>query len=233
MKLDFEAPARKGICRFLRLVDGFSCKLIGAFCRDSLRLAMRRIAMRLRERRDSGQNDLFKARLAQTVDMNHALAKLARAIDWGFLEKSFGAVYSDGPGQPPLPAKQMAGLSILKHMHDPSDEVLCERWVESPYYQLFCGEEFFIRAYPREAQEMVFDAHDWAFAFFKRACQRRIYDNMKTAIETVFAGKNRLFNRRFAQMCSRNGRNSFLCRSVRRIPRRAGIRLEDLPGAFR
>jgi len=31
---------------------------------------------------------------------------------------------------------------ILKHMHNPSDEVVCERWVENPYFQLFCGEEF-------------------------------------------------------------------------------------------
>jgi IS5 family transposase len=37
----------------------------------------------------------------------------------------------------------MAGLAILKHLHDLSDEVLCERWIENPYYQLFCGEEFF------------------------------------------------------------------------------------------
>ena len=37
----------------------------------------------------------------------------------------------------------MAGLAILKHTYDLSDEVLCERWVENPYYQLFCGEEFF------------------------------------------------------------------------------------------
>ena len=37
----------------------------------------------------------------------------------------------------------MAGLAILKHMHDLSDEALCERWVENPYFQLFCGEEFF------------------------------------------------------------------------------------------
>jgi IS5 family transposase len=37
----------------------------------------------------------------------------------------------------------MAGLAILKHSHDLSDEVLCERWLENPYYQLFCGEEFF------------------------------------------------------------------------------------------
>jgi transposase len=60
----------------------------------------------------------------------------------------------------------------------------------------------FVRAYPRETQEMVFDAHDRAFAFFKGACTRGIYDNMKTAVETIFAGKERAYNRRFQQMCS-------------------------------
>jgi hypothetical protein len=59
----------------------------------------------------------------------------------------------------------------------------------------------FVRAYPRETQEMVFDAHDRAFAFFKGACTRGIYDNMKTAVETIFVGKERAYNRRFAQMC--------------------------------
>ena len=96
-----------------------------------------------RERLDSGQNDLFRARLDQIVDMNHPLAKLARQVDWRFLEAQFGAVYADGPGQPPLPTRLMAGLAILKHTFDLSDEGLCERWVENPYYQLFCGEEFF------------------------------------------------------------------------------------------
>jgi transposase, IS5 family len=99
--------------------------------------------MRPKERRDSGQNDFFKARLDQIIDMDHALAKLGRAIDWGFLEERFGAVYSDKVGHPPLPTRLMAGLSILKHMHDLSDGDLCARWVENPYYQLFCGEEFF------------------------------------------------------------------------------------------
>jgi hypothetical protein len=56
--------------------------------------------------------------------------------------------------------------------------------------------------YPRETQEMVFDAHDQAFAFFKGTCRRGIYDNMKTAVETIFVGKDRLYNRRFLQMCS-------------------------------
>ena len=49
---------------------------------------------------------------------------------------------------------------------------------------------------------MVFDAHDRAFALFKGACQRGIYDNMKTAVETILVGKERRYNRRFLQMCS-------------------------------
>ena len=53
--------------------------------------------MRPKERRDSGQNDLFRARLDQIVDMGHPLAKLAGTIDWRFLEERLGAVYSDSP----------------------------------------------------------------------------------------------------------------------------------------
>ena len=99
--------------------------------------------MRPKDRRESGQTDLFKARLDQIIDPSHALVKLSGSIDWRFLEERFGAVYDDDPGRPPLPTRLMAGLAILKHMHDLSDEVLCERWVENPYMQLFCGEEFF------------------------------------------------------------------------------------------
>ena len=49
---------------------------------------------------------------------------------------------------------------------------------------------------------MVFDAHDRAFAFCKGACTRGIYDNMKTAVDAIFVGKERAYNRRFQQMCS-------------------------------
>jgi hypothetical protein len=55
-------------------------------------------------------------------------------------------VYTDKPGQPPLPTRLMAGLAILKHTYDLSDDALCDRWVENPYFQYFCGEEFFQHA---------------------------------------------------------------------------------------
>ena len=60
----------------------------------------------------------------------------------------------------------------------------------------------FVRAYFRETQELVFDAHDKAFVFYGGVCRRGIYDNMKTAVEAIFIGKARQYNRRFLQMCS-------------------------------
>jgi transposase len=60
----------------------------------------------------------------------------------------------------------------------------------------------FVRAYMREAQEMVFDAHEKAFQFFKGVPRRGIYDNMKTAVDAIFVGKERKFNRRFEQLMS-------------------------------
>src|SRR6187399_1791085 len=136
--------------------------------------------MRPKERRESGQKGLFKARLDQIVDLDHALVKLARAVDWRFLEDRFGAVYDDDPGRPPLPTRLMAGLAILKHMHNLSDEVLCERWVENPYYQLFCGEEFFQHA-------LVFDRSSltrWRQRMGEEKLQALLQESLAVATRT-------------------------------------------------
>lgn len=111
--------------------------------------------MRPKERRDTGQHDLLRARLDQIVSPAHPLVRLASTIDWGFLEAQFGAVYTDGPGRPPLPTRLMAGLAILKHLHDLADEALCERWVETPCFQLFCGEAFFQHTTPFDRSSLT------------------------------------------------------------------------------
>jgi transposase, IS5 family len=136
--------------------------------------------MRRKERRDSGQNDLFKARLDQIVDMDHPLVKLAGTIDWRFLEERFGAVYSDKPGQPPLPTRLMAGLSILKHTHNPSDEELCARWIENPYYQLFCGEELFVHKLPFDRSSLT----RWRQRMGEEKLVALIQESLNTATRT-------------------------------------------------
>lgn len=111
--------------------------------------------MKPSERRETGQRDMFRSRLDQIIDLGHPLAKLAGKIDWTFLERRFGEVYQDKPGRPPLATRLMAGLAILKHMHDLSDEGLCDRWVENPYFQFFCGEEFFQHQAPFDRSSLT------------------------------------------------------------------------------
>jgi IS5 family transposase len=112
-------------------------------------------AMKPRERRETGAQDLFRSRLDQIIDMKHELVRLAQTISWRFIEETCGAVYTDGPGMPPLPTRLMAGLAILKHTFDLSDEELCARWIENPYFQFFCGEEFFLHKLPFDRSSMT------------------------------------------------------------------------------
>jgi transposase, IS5 family len=111
--------------------------------------------MKPREALDEGQRDMFQARLDQIIDMGHPKAVLARQIDWRHLAQRFGACYSDESGHPALPTRLMAGLQILKYTENLSDEVLCARWVENPYYQYFCGEEFFQHELPFDWSSMT------------------------------------------------------------------------------
>jgi len=122
------------------------------------------LPMRLGKRGNRGEAQRLGPRLDQIVDPNHPLVKLAQRIDWAFIEQHLDAVYRDGPGQPPLPIRLMAGLAILKHMRNLSDEKLCEIWVENPYYQLFCGEVFFRHTLPFDRSSMSRWRQPWAKA---------------------------------------------------------------------
>ena len=74
--------------------------------------------------------------------------------------------------------------------------------VKVAHLRLCFSRLFQVIAYPRETQEMVFDAHNRAFRFFGGVTRRGIYDNMKTAVDAILIGKARKFNRRFLQLCS-------------------------------
>jgi IS5 family transposase len=136
--------------------------------------------MRPRERREGGEQDLFRSRLDQVINMDHALVKLARTIDWRFLEEKFGAVYADGGGRPPLPTRLMAGLAILKHTYNLSDEMVCELWIENPYYQYFCGEEFFQHRLPLDRSSMT----NWRHRMGEERLQALLQESLAVATRT-------------------------------------------------
>ena len=105
--------------------------------------------------RDDRQDDLFQPPLEQFINPRHALVMLAGKIDWDFVATRFSSVCRVGPGQPPLPTRLIAGLFILKHTHNLSDEELCDRWVENPYYQYFCGELVFRHELPFDRSSLT------------------------------------------------------------------------------
>jgi transposase len=66
--------------------------------------------------------------------------------------------------------------------------------VKVAHVRLCYSRAFFLVAYPRESQEMVFDAHERAFAFLGGVPRRGIYDNLKPAVDAVFVGRERRFD---------------------------------------
>ena len=74
--------------------------------------------------------------------------------------------------------------------------------VKAAHMRLCYSRMQLVQIFPRESQEMVFEAHERAFRFFGGVCRRGIYDNMKTAVSMVFVGKERAYNRRFLELCS-------------------------------
>jgi transposase, IS5 family len=109
----------------------------------------------LSQPRDDRQDDLFRTSLEAIINLRHPLVRLAAEINWDFLAKRFSSVCRVGPGQPPLPTRLVAGLFILKHMHNLSDEALCDRWVENPYFQYFCGEAAFRHELPFDRSSLT------------------------------------------------------------------------------
>jgi transposase, IS5 family len=98
--------------------------------------------------------DLFRSRLEQMIDMRHELVRLAGLVDWSFFDRRFEPLYAE-TGRPGVPTRLMVGLHLLKHMHGLSDEAVCERWVENPYFQFFCGETFFQHTLPADRSSMT------------------------------------------------------------------------------
>lgn len=132
------------------------------------------------ERRETGEQDLFRSRLDQMIDMTHELVRLAQKIDWRFLEERFGEVYKDGGGLPPLPTRLMAGLAILKHTFNLSDEAVCARYLDSPYWQYFCGEEFFQHRLPFDRSSMT----RWRQRMGEKPIMALLQESLSVAVKT-------------------------------------------------
>ena len=89
------------------------------------------------------QLELGRPRLVSFLDMKRGLVQLADCIDWSNFEKKFKAFFPSGRGRPALPVRLVVGLIYLKYMFNLSDEAVVERLLSDPYWQYFCGFEYF------------------------------------------------------------------------------------------
>ena len=110
--------------------------------------------MKPKKPKHQDQADLFRSRLDQILDRTHPLFVLANQIDWSVFENKFGTLYADN-GRPALPTRLMVGLHYLKHAFDESDESVVARLLENPYWQYFCGYDFFIHRLPLDPSSLV------------------------------------------------------------------------------
>ena len=111
--------------------------------------------MKPKEKRATGAQPLIGNRLEFMIDLDHELVLLAKAIDWEAISREFRPMYCPDNGRPAIPTRLMAGLQLLKHTFNLSDEQVVVRWTENPYWQFFCGEEFFRHKLPINPSQMT------------------------------------------------------------------------------
>jgi IS5 family transposase len=97
----------------------------------------------------SNELDLYRSRLDQIINRRHELVQLAGKLDWAWIDDQIAPLFAE-QGRPAVATRFMVGLLLLKHIYGLSDEEVCERWVDNPYFQFFTGEEFFQHEFPHE-----------------------------------------------------------------------------------
>jgi IS5 family transposase len=105
-----------------------------------------------------GSTPLFKFKnenLADNLDQNHPLIRIAKQIDWNPLVESFYKFYRYGVGRPILAIRLMIGLLMLKFMYNLSDEAVVAQWKENIYYQAFTGGDVFVDTPPCSSSQLA------------------------------------------------------------------------------
>lgn len=129
---------------------------------------------------NTAQSELFKSRLSTQLNPRDPLVILSHQINWSFFEEEFGALYTDGPGQPPKPVRLMIGLMLLQHMHGLSDEQVVHQWVQNPYWQYFCGYDYLQWELPSDPSSMT----RWRNRLGTENLEKILAETIVTAVKT-------------------------------------------------
>ena len=131
------------------------------------------------------QDDLFKVMLRDLVAKGHELVLLRDAIDWRRFEEVLAPAYSSDNGRPSIPVRMMAGLTFLKYMFAMSDQDVLDNWCENPYWQYFCGGEFFEHEPPTDQATMS----RWRSRAGEAGAKEMVMETLASAVRNKVAKK--------------------------------------------
>lgn len=135
--------------------------------------------------------EIFKVRLEEIINKAHPLVRLSETINWKVLEEKLSEKYSNKMGAPGKEIRLMVGLQYLKYMYNESDEMIVSKFVENPYYQFFCGNEYFEHSLPIDPSSMT--------RFRKRMGKETIEELFKQTV-TSSVNSNQLKEKDFEQL---------------------------------
>lgn len=93
--------------------------------------------------------------LRTMLNPQHSLYQLAEAINWQVFDQQFGPLYADAIGRPALSTRLLVALHYIKHLYDLSDDLVLAGFLENPYWQFFCGMEYFQHQLPCDPTSLV------------------------------------------------------------------------------
>ena len=125
------------------------------------------------------QRELFGGELAEILNHKHPLYILASKIDWTQFEAEIDSCYARDIGRPGVSTRLMVGLLYLKYAFNESDETVVARWLENPYWQFFCGEQYMQHALPIDPSSLT----RWR----NRVGAERLEKLLQATIETAIA----------------------------------------------
>jgi transposase, IS5 family len=142
--------------------------------------------MQAKERDPQGR--LFSILLERLCNVEHPLCRLSNSIKWSNFDKAFGCLYSADKGRPAKPTRLMVGLHYLKHTFDLSDEEVVSGWLENPYWQYFCGGEYFEHELPIEPSLMT----KWRNRVKGEGLEKLLEETIQTGLTTQVIKKKSL-----------------------------------------
>jgi len=136
------------------------------------------------------QTELFKIFLTKIINTKHPLCILGAKIKWSEFDKAFGQLFSEGKGRPAKPTRLMVGLHYLKHTYNLSDEEVVSQWLENPYWQYLCGNEYFEHGFSIDASSMT----RWRKRVSEAGMEKLLEETINTGLDYTYSIYNIYFN---------------------------------------